>query len=137
MARNRLAQGGGVLTGLDRPLVGSQLDKYRPKFFGHEANLPVTYIRMAKEANAPIFVMSCKSQPDSTYSLESSGPIWVTPMDILEQEIVDNAERVLAEAEKLIREVPEQWAMFYPVWPDIMEEVAPKAGKEKLWQKKM
>ncbi|MCJ7694110.1 MAG: hypothetical protein MUO40_01660 [Anaerolineaceae bacterium] len=130
IARAKLAKGGCILTGLDRPLVGSQLEKYQPKFFGHEANLPVAYIRMAKEANAPIFVMGCTSQANQTYTLESSLPVWMTPMDSLDQEIVLNAECVLAEAEELIKKAPEQWAMFYPVWPDIMVETVPKTGKE-------
>ena len=119
-ARNRLREGGSILTGLDRPLTGDQIEKYRPKFFGHYANLPVTYIRMAKEANAPVIIMAATSQPDGTYSLIGSEPIWMEPADDLETEIIKNADRVLTEAESIIKKYSNQWAMFYPVWPEFL-----------------
>jgi lauroyl/myristoyl acyltransferase len=33
-------------------------------------------------------------------------------------EIERNAEAVLKPVENWIRQAPEQWSMFYPVWPD-------------------
>ena len=117
MARKRLKSGGSILTGLDRPLSAGQLEKYQPKFFGHPANLPVAYVRMALEANAPVYVMAAASQPDNTYSLLCSNPFWMQPANDLEAEILTNAESVLQEAEKMITEHYRQWAMFYPIWP--------------------
>lgn len=119
-ARNRLREGGSILTGLDRPLTGDHSEKYQPKFFGHYANLPVTYIRMAKEANAPVIIMAATSQPDGTYALIGSEPIWMEPADDLETEIINNADRVLTEAESIIKKYAHQWAMFYPVWPEFL-----------------
>lgn len=119
-ARNRLREGGSILTGLDRPLTGNLQEKYRPLFFGHTANLPVFYVRMAKEANAPVFVLGATSQPEGRYRLESSGPIWMEERPDIETEIVTNANRVLKEAEKLIKKYSEQWAMLYPVWPQFL-----------------
>lgn len=123
-ARKRLREGGSILTGLDRPLVGNQLEKYRPKFFGRETNLPVAYVRLAKEANAPIYIMACISQPDGSYFLTGSKAIWVAPKRDLSEEIVFNAERVLSKAADLIQQRPEQWAMFYPVWPEVLDEIS-------------
>jgi lauroyl/myristoyl acyltransferase len=37
----------------------------------------------------------------------------------LKTAIEANAERVLVEAEKFIRLAPNQWSMFYPVWPEV------------------
>lgn len=119
-ARKRLKNGGSILTGLDRPLPEDQLNKYQPTFFGHQANLPVTYIRMAKEAEAPVVVVAATSQPDGRYQLESSDPIWMESCGELETEIIHNANKVLSEAESLIERYSEQWAMFYPVWPEFL-----------------
>lgn len=119
-ARQRLAQGGSILTGLDRPLSEKEQEKYRPQFFGYEANLPVAYVRMAKEANAPVFIMAAASQPDQTYCLESIGPIWMESNDDLKVETLTNANKVLKAAEELIIKYAHQWAMFYPVWPQFL-----------------
>ena len=119
-ARKRLKNGGSILTGLDRPLPEDQLNKYQPTFFGHQANLPVTYIRMAKEAEAPVIVVAATSQPDGRYQLESSDPIWMDSFGELETEIIHNANKVLSEAESLIKRYSEQWAMFYPIWPEFL-----------------
>jgi KDO2-lipid IV(A) lauroyltransferase len=37
--------------------------------------------------------------------------------------ILSNAEKVLQAAEAYIRQAPQQWSMFFPVWPDIMDQV--------------
>lgn len=119
-ARKRLQNGGSILTGLDRPLPEDQQNKYQPTFFGHEANLPVTYVRMAMEAEAPVIVVAATSQPGGRYILEATDPIWMEPMDDLETEIIHNANRVLKEAEKIILKYSHQWAMFYPIWPKFL-----------------
>jgi phosphatidylinositol dimannoside acyltransferase len=120
-ARQRLQDGGSILTGLDRPLPSTQMSKYRPTFFGYETNLPVTYVRMAIEADAPVIIMAATSQPDGTYHLESSQSIWMESADDLETEIINNANKVLREAEGLIKKYAHQWAMFYPVWPQFLD----------------
>ena len=119
-ARNRLRAGGSILTGLDRPLTGNHNEKYQPLFFGHESNLPVTYVRMAKEANAPVFIMAATSPEKNTYLLSGSGPIWMDSADDLETEILINANRVLSRAEEYIKNYAYQWTMFYPLWPQFL-----------------
>ena len=119
-ARQRLKSGGSILTGFDRPLGENGMEKYQPKFFGFESNLPVTYARMAKEADAPVYIMAATSSPGNRYYLEGSPPIWMESEDDLQTEIVNNVERVLQVAEGIIREHADQWAMFYPVWPQFL-----------------
>jgi phosphatidylinositol dimannoside acyltransferase len=119
-ARQRLREGGSILTGLDRPLEKGYHEKYQPTFFGHPAHLPVTYVRMALEANAPVYVFAATYQPDGKYCLEGSQPIWMESKDDLETEILVNAHQVLAVAEEMIKKYAEQWAMFYPVWPEFL-----------------
>ncbi len=123
-AKSRLKSGGYVVTGLDRPMPADSKEKYRPRFFGREASLPVIHVRLAKETGAAVYVMACMAQPDGTYLLESSQPYIMEEMPDLQEETILNAERLLAEAEKFIRKAPEQWAMFYPVWPEVLEKIA-------------
>ena len=122
-AKKRLLDGGSVVSGLDRPIPGNEQAKYQPRFFGRKANLPVIHIRLAKETHAAIFVMGCTSLPNNSYHLECTDPIWVESMDDLNEETIVNAERVLHKAEELISKVPQQWAMFYPVWPEVFNEI--------------
>jgi phosphatidylinositol dimannoside acyltransferase len=119
-ARQRLRNGGSILTGLDRPLDGVKDEKYRPKFFGYETNLPVAYVRMALEASAPVFILAATSHPDGTYRLVGSPPIRMEASDDLEDEIISNAEKVLRTAEPMIANHARQWAMFYPIWPQFL-----------------
>ncbi len=119
-ARKRLQSGGSIVTGLDRPLEGKYQEKYKPHFFGYEASLPVTYTRMALEANVPIYVFAAVFRPDGKYYLEGSPPIWMEEKDDLQEEILANVHKVLSFAEEIIKKYPEQWAMFYPVWPQFL-----------------
>ncbi len=119
-ARQRLQAGGIVLTGLDRPLEDST---YTPLFFGHPASLPVAHIRLALRTNSPLVVVACVRQPDGNYVLTASEPITAKPNSDPHIEIIENAQTVLSFAEDIIRQVPDQWAMFYPVWPDLQDAV--------------
>lgn len=119
-ARQRLRDGGSVLTGLDRPLEKGYHEKYQPHFFGQPTHLPVAYVRMALEANVPVFVFAAAYLTDGKYYLEGSAPIWMEPSDDLETEILNNAHAVLRVAEGIIKKYPQQWAMFYPVWPQFL-----------------
>lgn len=115
-AKERLKQGGVVLTGLERPITGTN---YHPKFFGRPAPVPVTYIRLAMETHVPVVVLACHTRPDGSYLVQGSQPVWMQSGPDLKTAIEANAERVLVEAEKFIRLAPNQWSMFYPVWPEV------------------
>lgn len=120
LAKSRLREGKSVLTGLDRPLDREEPVKHQPTFFGYNANLPSAYVRLAIEANAPVIVIAATSQPDGRYRLEGSQPIWMETGEDIEDEITYNTNRVLKEAEGLIKKYADQWAMFYPVWPQFL-----------------
>jgi KDO2-lipid IV(A) lauroyltransferase len=117
-ARLRLEQGGTVLTGLDRPNPGSN---YQPLFFGHPSALPVFYVRLAINTHVPIYVIAVTAQANgSSYLIDASEPITMVTDTDPHREIVQNAETVLRVSESFIRSHPEQWAMFFPVWPDLL-----------------
>ena len=114
-----LRQGGTVITGVDRPWPGGQ---YQPMFFGHPSTIPVTTIQMAIRTETPIMLLACIRQADENYILHASDLIEMTKHPDREVELVMNMERVLSFAEGFIRSAPEQWAMFYPVWPQTLSE---------------
>jgi KDO2-lipid IV(A) lauroyltransferase len=115
-ATRHLREGGTVITGVDRPWQGGQ---YKPKFFGHPSALPVTTIQMAIRTETPVMLLACIRQPDQRYILHASDLIELHKHADREVELLENTELVLSVAEKFISSAPEQWAMFYPVWPEI------------------
>ncbi len=122
-ATQRLRAGETILTGLDRPFQGL---KHKPRFFGRPASLPVHHIQLALKAEVPIVVASGVMREDGSYSFMVSDPITLHHHRDRETEIITNAEAVLKVAEEIICQAPQQWAMFYPVWKEAMEEVKPE-----------
>lgn len=120
LAKQRLKAGGGVITGLERPLPETN---YHPEFFGLPAPVPVSYVRLALQTNSAIFIVACVGTPTTNYRLECSDLIYMQAEDDPQREIEENASRVLKAAEPFIREHPEQWAMAYPVWPFALERM--------------
>ncbi|MCD4674006.1 MAG: lysophospholipid acyltransferase family protein [Anaerolineaceae bacterium] len=118
-AAKRLRAGKPIMTGIDRPFTESG---YAPQFFGRPAPLPVTHTRLALNARVPVIVMAAIQQPDGCYRIEASAPIPMQSHSDHDTEIIKNAETVLKAAEKLILTAPDQWGMFYPVWPEILHE---------------
>jgi len=114
-AADRLRGGGTVLTGADRPLGEV---KYRPHFFGHASNLPTGYVRLALKEKAMVIVVAGITLPDGRYQAWASEPVKMKPEDDPAAETLRNTEAVLEVIEDLIRHAPQQWSMFYPVWPD-------------------
>lgn len=112
-----------VLTGVDRPLPTDENAKYRPRFFGRPASLPVFHIRLALKHNLPITVIGGARKPDGCYTVWASDPIPMQRRKDLIEETVQNAEAILALIAENVRRAPDQWAMFYPVWPEILDKV--------------
>jgi lauroyl/myristoyl acyltransferase len=83
----------------------------------------VHHIHLALRADVPIILMAAKSGPQGDYQLQISEPIYMESNPDRSLEILRNAGAVLSVAERYIRQVPQQWAMFYPVWPQLSETV--------------
>jgi phosphatidylinositol dimannoside acyltransferase len=118
-AVSHLRAGGVVVTGAERPLPGA---KYRPIFFGRPASLPVHYISLALRAGVPVIVVAVVFESDR-YRLHVSEPIAVVEHENRPTTLLRNAERVLAVVGEYICLAPEQWMMFYPVWPEALAEI--------------
>jgi len=119
-AVHRLQAGECFMTGIDRPIAGV---KYRPLFFGQPAMLPLHYIRLALQANAPIVVLAAILGPDGIYRTRASDLIEMQHYPNREDEILCNAERVLETAASFISEAPHQWTVVNQVWPEIAAKV--------------
>ena len=63
--------------------------------------------------------MGMRYQPNGRLRVWALGPIPMRPDEDLQRETTRNAEAILAAAEEIIRPAPQQWSMFYPVWPDV------------------
>ena len=119
-AARRLADGGSVTTGLDRPLTDA---KQFPRFFGRPAPMPLLHIRLAMRAKVPVVVISALLGDDGKYRLQASEPLEMETGGDTGADMIANGERALREAEKLIALAPRQWAMPHAVWPDIVGTV--------------
>lgn len=118
-AVQHLRAGGVVVTGADRPLPDAV---HRPNFLGRPASLPVHYVSLAMRANVPIVAIAYILEPDG-YHLYVSEEIEIVGRKNRRDTLAYNAERVLAVIGEFIHCAPQQWMMFYPVWPEALEEV--------------
>lgn len=115
-AIHHLQNGGTLVTGLDRPIPHP---KHQPHFFGQPASLPIHYVSLASKANVSMVVMAVIQQDDGTYHVFRSEFIECDP----KRGDVQNAERVLQQAEHFIQLAPQQWTVPLPVWPQFIDEI--------------
>ena len=120
LASQRLREGGIVMTAIDRPL---EFSNTKPRFFGRPAALPVHHVLLALKEDVPIVVATAVLRPSGIYDILTSDPIEVRRGSDRRTELIENAEAVLAQAEEFIRLSPHQWSMFYPVWPEVLDEL--------------
>jgi len=67
--------------------------------------------------------MAAIQQADRKYHVMASEPIEMENYSDNATGNLRNAEKVLRRAEDFIRLAPQQWNMFLPVWPDMLEKV--------------
>ncbi len=116
-----LRRGGMVVTGIDRPI---RRKRHTLHFFGQPAPLPAGHIRMALAADAELMVAApYLDEETGLYGVEISEPFDLIRSDDPHHTLVRNAERTLSILETFIRRRPHQWLMFYPVWPQFLDEV--------------
>jgi KDO2-lipid IV(A) lauroyltransferase len=113
-AMKRLKAGGVVVTGVDRP-VGDETPSV--EFFGQPAPLPAGHVRLALKTDAAILVASPHCDKAGHTVFRFSPPLEMEKTGDLDADLRANLRRVTGWLEHFIREQPEQWAMFVPVWP--------------------
>ena len=115
-----LQQGGMVLTGIDRPIEKPEVS---PRFFGRPAALPTHHIFLAIKAHVPIVITVAYLQEDGKYHVFTSDLIEMDSCPNPKEVLLQNAEKVLAIAERFIRRAPQQWSVPLPVWPQIVSQI--------------
>jgi lauroyl/myristoyl acyltransferase len=119
-AIRNLRQGGAVALGGDRPV--SELD--RPfAFFGRPARVPSAPVRLALKTGSLVAVMaSAWDAKRGEYCLDVEPLLAMERTGEEEADLALNMRRVLDALERIIRRWLDQWHMFVPVWPELMEK---------------
>lgn len=86
-------------------------------------SLPVHYVPLALEADAPVILMSAMRKADGKYHIHASPEMRFTTYPERDEQTLANAGRLLEEAERFIRQAPEQWSIFQPAWPELLAEM--------------
>ncbi len=113
-AIERLRAGGIVLTGVDRPVGGTEREV---EFFGRPAPLPTGHVRLALKTDAAILVAGPYRDPRQGNVVRLSPPLEMVRTGDRDEDLHVNLRRVTGWMEEHIRAHPQQWAMFLPVWP--------------------
>lgn len=116
-----------VFRALRRPAVlGLVVDwGYRPddvpvKLFGAWTTLPAGPASLASRTGAVIVPVVNRRQPDGTYLASHDEPISVSDGSLAEMQ---RATQAVADAlERMIRDAPDQWFAFKPMWPATQAE---------------
>ena len=114
-AVRRLKGGGLVVTAGDRPIPE---DRALISFFGRPAYLPLGPARLAMMSEATVLMGGCQYDPKQGYVLEVTGPIELVRTGNWRKDMLSNTSRLAAILEGYVRAHPEQWMMFYPLWPE-------------------
>jgi lauroyl/myristoyl acyltransferase len=80
-------------------------------------------VSLAIKANVPIVIAFVRRTNEGNYFIDRSDFIEMERFKDRREEIYTNAERLLSQAEVLIRKTPDQWAMFFPLWPELLADV--------------
>lgn len=114
-----LRAGGVVALAGDRPV--SELDE-PVRFFGRPARVPSGHVRLALKTGATLVVAYCTLSPETNrYTVRAEPPMEMVRTGNREEEVALNMRRVLDALETVIHRWPDQWQMFVPVWPELME----------------
>jgi lauroyl/myristoyl acyltransferase len=114
-----LKAGGVVSVAGDRPV--SELDE-PVLFFNRPARVPSGHVRLALKTQAVVTVAYCVLSPEAQrYSINLESPMEMVRTGDVDQDVKLNMRRVLDALERIISRWPEQWQMFVPVWPELLE----------------
>ncbi len=116
-----LKSGGMAVTSIDRP-VPTRKPKHQVNFFEKPCALPVGYISLALAADVPIIIVTTFMTADGLYEFKFSEKVHLKKYQSKLDDMLLNGEMVLKKIEELIKQAPGQWLMYYPVWPDSLNQ---------------
>jgi len=113
-----LRQGKVFMTAVDRPGLGGE----PLVFFGREVVLPVGHARLAVKTNSRVVVGVPYLDEAGVYH-GMAAEVFEPPNTRKEKrDAHELAQQVLSTFEIYIRKWPENWLMFYHVWPEVIPE---------------
>ena len=115
-AIRRLKNGGLVLTGIDRPDVGGE----PLEFFGTQVVMPVGHARLALRTGARIMIGATTRVGPAQYRVHGTQVVEPDITDDHEEDVKRLSQRILRILEDQIRARPDEWLMFFPIWPEKM-----------------
>jgi lauroyl/myristoyl acyltransferase len=115
-AIRRLRDYGFVMTGVDRPDVGGE----PLTFFNRKVVLPVGHARLALRTGANILIGGVQAEGDGYYRGICADFIEPRSTGNERSDVLSLAQHIITVMEDMIRSNPEEWLMFYPVWPDVI-----------------
>lgn len=118
-AAERLRRGGFAFTSVDRPPPRRKRAQWTT-FFERPARLWNGFAKLAVETNALLQFAWMERLPDTTYRIRVGEML--DPLTIEGDDKVEALwHAILRQTEAAISAHPEQWLMFFPVWPDPKE----------------
>jgi len=112
----RVLHGGGtIITLLDRPMAPGKGIKVR--FFGRNAYVPAGPAVLAMKTGATLLPIYLCRLPDLTFTARILPAIGWTPSGDRDTDIQVITQKVMDTLQSVIREHPDQWYMFRPMWP--------------------
>jgi len=97
----------------DRPTTGQGI---MLSYFGRKALMPDGHVVLARRLGASIVPTFAVMGPDGKYEYLLDEPIRPRVTDDEEADVRECAQRCLAVSERYVRQYPEQWYVFRPVW---------------------
>jgi KDO2-lipid IV(A) lauroyltransferase len=114
-----LRRGGIVGVAGDRPV--SDLDE-PVLFFDRPARVPSGHVRMALRADAVVSLGYCVLSPDTQrYTMHLEPPMELIRTGNRARDVQVNLRKILDALQEIILRWPDQWQMFVPVWPELLE----------------
>ncbi len=122
-AVKRLQSNGIIITGIEWP----DPDAIVPvEFFGHLTKLSLGHVRLAMETGATIIPVYCLRRAPMYYEMHLMGePLRVRPGKDRRRILKTAAEQLLPGLEGVIRQYPELWFMFHPLWSELLPTGVP------------
>jgi KDO2-lipid IV(A) lauroyltransferase len=112
----RLQRGEIVALVVDRPTHANR-EGVEVRFFGQPTRVPAGAAHFALRTGAPVVTGVVWRRTDNTYAARALPPLRFTPSADRDGDVQRVMQRIMADAEAVIRAHPDQWYMFRSMWP--------------------
>lgn len=113
----------------DRPVTGQGI---RVNYFGREALMPDGYAVLARRFGAMVVPTFLVMTDDGRYEFIIDEPLKPRVTDDEVADVRELVERTLAVLERYVRQYPEQWYVFRPVWDRSAEEAVDRHHRRRI-----